>query len=204
VDTAKANASSFIDSGASATNEYIYRIKAFNADYESLYSSEVSYSPTYYDLITSVSGEGTIDPGSDSYLENSIIVFTATPEQGWEFNRWSGSLSGTNNPDSLTINSNISVTANFTQISSLISSQTDSEIKIYPNPAKNMLMIELPNEFAQKAEIRLYDYTGRLIFSKEVQGSDHSIDMKDLPAGVYLIKISDINANSITKRILKQ
>ncbi len=53
-----------------------------------------------------VSGGGGIVPGSRTYL-------TATPSAGFQFSGWSGDLSGTLNPYRVSVNSNMTVTANF-------------------------------------------------------------------------------------------
>ncbi|NLW31169.1 MAG: hypothetical protein GXY77_06910 [Fibrobacter sp.] len=71
--------------------------------------------PTY-DLTTSVEGEGSVSPESGSYLEGSEVELTATPADGWVFDHWSGGLSGSDNPATITMDSDKNVTAHFTAI----------------------------------------------------------------------------------------
>ena len=73
--------------------------------------------PTQFYLTTSASpaGAGTISPSSGSYASGSVVTVTATASSGWQFSGFSGALSGTANPQNLTITGNLSVTANFTQ-----------------------------------------------------------------------------------------
>ena len=71
--------------------------------------------PTY-DLTTSVEGEGTVSPESGTYVEGSEVELTATPAYGWVFDHWSGDLSGSDNPSTLTMDSDKNVTAHFTEL----------------------------------------------------------------------------------------
>jgi hypothetical protein len=48
------------------------------------------------------------------YHYNDIVTLTATPNQGYAFDHWSGDLTGNQNPDTLLIDANKAVTATFT------------------------------------------------------------------------------------------
>ena len=60
-------------------------------------------------------GEGTTDPvpGVHDYDTGAEVSITAIPESGYEFIEWSGDISGTENPVTLIMDSDKSVTANF-------------------------------------------------------------------------------------------
>ncbi len=77
-------------------------------------------SPTQYSLSSSTSGSGSIDfsPSGGTYNDGTVVTLTANPASGWQFSGWSGDLSGSSNPASITMNANKSVTATFTQITS--------------------------------------------------------------------------------------
>jgi hypothetical protein len=72
--------------------------------------------PTYT-LSTSVSGMGTIEknPDQSSYTYGQNIQVTANPAVGWAFDHWSGNLTGTTNPTSISMTGNKSIAAIFTQ-----------------------------------------------------------------------------------------
>ncbi len=61
-------------------------------------------------------GSGTIDPeqGTSIFNEGTEVTITATPNSGYIFIGWSGDASGTNNPIIITMDSDKSITANFT------------------------------------------------------------------------------------------
>jgi len=60
---------------------------------------------------------GTITPASGSFFsKDEVVTVTAVPNPGWQFTGWAGALSGTTNPASLTMNTNKTVRASFTQL----------------------------------------------------------------------------------------
>ena len=81
------------------------------------------YQSTAYILSTSVnpggSGSVTADPLPNSgsgYLEGTIVQLTAVPAWGYDFESWSGDVSGSDNPIIIVMDADKSVTANFTSI----------------------------------------------------------------------------------------
>jgi uncharacterized repeat protein (TIGR02543 family) len=67
-------------------------------------------------------GSGTVakDPDQPTYHYGDAITLTATANPGWTFNGWAVDLSGSDNPETLTMDDHKVVTANF------IASGTDS------------------------------------------------------------------------------
>ncbi|WP_439882672.1 InlB B-repeat-containing protein [Pontibacter sp. MBLB2868] len=74
---------------------------------------------TNYTLTVNTSGSGTVvkSPDQASYAKGSQVTLTATPASGYEFSGWSGDASGTTNPLTVTMNSNKTVTATFSAVS---------------------------------------------------------------------------------------
>lgn len=68
-----------------------------------------------YDLMTSVSGSGTINvsPSGGTYSGGTQVSLTANPASGFIFLGWSGDLSGDDNPATIIMNTDKSVTAIF-------------------------------------------------------------------------------------------
>jgi len=81
------------------------------------YTVNISGSGTQYTLTTNTVGNGSIalNPSGGTYPSGTVVTLTATPDSGWQFSGWSGSLSGSTNPTTITMNANKSVTATFTQ-----------------------------------------------------------------------------------------
>lgn len=83
-------------------------------DTSTIYVSTVVV-PKQYTLTTAVTGVGTISPASGTYTEGTVLTLTATPGSGYIFSNWSGSITDTLNPVTVTVNGNLSIIANFKQ-----------------------------------------------------------------------------------------
>jgi uncharacterized repeat protein (TIGR02543 family) len=69
-----------------------------------------------YTLTVNIVGGGTVDqaPSPPYYVgDNTVVTVTANPTTGWSFSGWSGDLTGTGNPETITMDGNKSVTATF-------------------------------------------------------------------------------------------
>jgi len=69
-----------------------------------LFSCGTESTPVYT-LTTSVNGEGTITPLEGEFDEGEMVTLTGTPKEGWIFSGWEGDWSSTENPTSVTMNS---------------------------------------------------------------------------------------------------
>ncbi len=69
--------------------------------------------PTYTLTTSAVNGSITLNPLGGIYNTGTLVTVTAIPNSGYAFSNWSGNLSGSVNPTTITMNVNKSVTANF-------------------------------------------------------------------------------------------
>src|SRR5690554_124516 len=77
-----------------------------------------------------------------------------------------------------------------------------SDIKVYPNPSRDGLVnIKLNGSIAVKA-IEVHDMLGRLIRTDQMDSSEKSLNLSNLPTGVYLLTFQTERSGSITKRIV--
>ena len=70
-----------------------------------------------YTLTVTPTGSGTvaIDPVQATYHYGDIVTLTPTSDPGWTFSEWGGDASGLDNPLTITIQGNTTITATFTQ-----------------------------------------------------------------------------------------
>lgn len=80
-------------------------------------SSETVGIPDYTLTANAENGTITLYPAGGTYLSGTVVTVTATPDSGFKFSGWSGDLSGSENPATITIDGNKSITANFTAVS---------------------------------------------------------------------------------------
>ncbi|MBW2960276.1 zinc-dependent metalloprotease [Mesonia aestuariivivens] len=80
----------------------------------------------------------------------------------------------------------------------------ENEIKIYPNPTKGLVNIDLNNSLSlKKSQLNLFDLLGRKVKSKSLIAKNSELNISDLPSGVYLLEIES-DGNKITRKIIKQ
>ncbi|MCF6268520.1 MAG: discoidin domain-containing protein [Melioribacteraceae bacterium] len=69
--------------------------------------------PTQYKLNINKSGEGSITPPGGSYIEGVTISVSAVAAEGWQFDGWSGDITGTENPIEILMDGEKNITATF-------------------------------------------------------------------------------------------
>lgn len=74
--------------------------------------------------------------------------------------------------------------------------------KIYPNPARDFLLVDFPNSYDKIGVVQLLNGKGNIVLSRENiqagQGKYLRLDIANLPAGLYLCRIYD--GESITSQ----
>ena len=76
-------------------------------------------------------------------------------------------------------------------------------LRAYPNPAVEEVNIEIQNERSEKLNLEIFNYTGRLVYSKPLSGEPLIIEKVRLQPGAYLIKVTG-KENSRTEKIMVQ
>jgi len=80
---------------------------------------------------------------------------------------------------------------------------TNSSYVIYPNPAGNYLAVSAGYNAAGKAEIELYDATGRKLLGKTMMAATDEINTTTYPTGTYLLKIWN-DGSAVTHKVIIQ
>jgi plastocyanin len=76
-----------------------------------------------------------------------------------------------------------------------------SSVRIFPNPAKDVIKISLENGF-NNTRISLIDLTGKIIFDHSFAGTNEvTLNVGDLTRGYYFVKIFS-NNETITRRVI--
>jgi hypothetical protein len=88
-----------------------YTFSAVNKDH----TIAATFTQDEYTLTVNVVGGGSVtkNPDQAGYHYNDVVTLTATADLGWTFAGWSGDLTGTTNPGTVTIDGNKDVTATF-------------------------------------------------------------------------------------------
>lgn len=89
-----------------------------------------------FTLGISIDGSGSVtkNPNQATYPYGTVVQLTATANIGWTFSSWTGNLSGSTNPTSITMTGNKSVTAHFTQNQYTLTITIDGSGSVTKNP----------------------------------------------------------------------
>lgn len=81
-------------------------------------SSGTSEDPKEFNLTVNAnpSEGGTVTPANGTYKEGTRVSIRATPQSGFVFKEWNGSIAGVENPISITMDSNKSITGVFEEV----------------------------------------------------------------------------------------
>ena len=74
--------------------------------------------------------------------------------------------------------------------------------EMYPNPVSDLLNIQLPTG-TEKAEVSVFDYTGRLVSSKIISSNDTALNVQKISRGIYMIRVAT-NTKIGVQRFIKK
>ena len=79
-------------------------------------------------------------------------------------------------------------------------------VRVYPNPTDNLLFVELDGG-AEIANAVVYDLQGRIVGANNyssLQTGIATVNVKNLPAGVYVLRMTDAKGNEYHQKIVKK
>lgn len=76
------------------------------------------------------------------------------------------------------------------------------QIKVYPNPAHDVVNVELLNP--NLAEFKLFDFSGKIIKKGELHMKSNKIDIKNLPKGVYILRVKTSAQETLSTKLVVQ
>ena len=79
-------------------------------------------------------------------------------------------------------------------------SLSESDLKMYPNPAKNIINLLFTDNKLLNTPVLVSTITGRVISTVMLTGNHQQINLDNVPQGIYIISFS----NGEVKRIIKQ
>ena len=83
-----------------------------------------------------------------------------------------------------------------------ISETNPNSIRLFPNPAKDVVKISMDGY--ENTRVSLVDLTGKIIIDRPVDDNEVSLNVGDLPRGLYFVKIFSSNGTVIRRLILAE
>jgi Secretion system C-terminal sorting domain len=79
----------------------------------------------------------------------------------------------------------------------------DNAVKIYPNPTRDELFIELLTDNKAQAKVTIFDLTGRIIHTEKTNSDVLRIDTPQYARGIYFVRVEQ-EGRFLTKKIVVQ
>ena len=115
-----ANVITYTDTGLNGNTAYVYRVRAYNVAGNSAYTKEASaVTPAGVSALTVNtvgSGNVSLNPTGGVYNDGTVVTLIPQSGTGFQFSGWSGDLSGSSNPATITMKAPKTVTATFTPL----------------------------------------------------------------------------------------
>ena len=138
-----------------------------------------------FDVIISKEGNGILNYKSGTSFKGQQFDLNAIPDQGWKFQGWTGDIQSTENPLTITVSSDLNITAKFVQESlSIDKNKLINDFVVFPNPsAEGIFTIKNQN----KKSWEVYNLNGAKILS----GKGQIINISSFSKGLYIVKIEN-------------
>jgi subtilisin-like proprotein convertase family protein len=93
---------------------------------------------------------------------------------------------------------------NIEQSLSTASNNALSEIKVYPNPAKGILNINLASDIFGESTYVMYDVQGRQVISKKSSNTIEVLNVENLSEGIYILTIENDLGKTTRKVVINK
>ncbi len=124
-------------------------------------------------------GEGTFPLGTAVQNSPGNIIVTTAGTYNVTFNRVTGAY-------------------NFTDV--LSTNQFDqNSFSLAPNPTKGMFSIN-----SDVAKVQIFNLTGQLVKTFNTKAANESLSISELNQGIYFVKVTDLNLNEKTIKLIKE
>jgi streptogramin lyase len=79
--------------------------------------------------------------------------------------------------------------------------EVGNNLKMYPNPAQNIVNIEVQN--LDNTSVEVYDINGRQLFTQKLNNTTNTVNIEKFAVGVYMFKVSS-SQGTATSKVVKQ
>ncbi len=80
---------------------------------------------------------------------------------------------------------------------------TKGSIKVYPNPASNLLQVSVKDELSRNSSLKVIDTKGMVVLEQKLLSNPQPVNISALASGFYLVKINN-GGVVITEKFIKQ
>ena len=192
--------SNFVQTGDCTSGPVIYTLNVLSSN--TAYGHATSTSMLSGAVLTSTwNFEGSLSTATSAQVSGRVFL-TASAKANSVFLGWDdGNLEPLRIVD---ITAGKTYTAQFASCSNtgVEGIRAATGISVYPNPAKNYVTVELPENTG--GTLALFDLSGKIVINQPVSSSVATIDIASLSAGAYILRLVQDGVASSGVKILKE
>lgn len=87
-------------------------------------------------------------------------------------------------------------------IKSFTSSITNFDFQLTPNPANNIVQINLFNATQNNYHLSIINLIDEIVAQENINTNNQTLPVNDLSNGVYFVRVTDVKGNAITKKLV--
>ena len=159
--------------------------------------------PTVVPFTYEIQGGGSItfDPPLEGrcYDPGTVVTMTAVPDSGYAFAGWSGDVSGTDNPATVTVNAATHVVATF-QVATGVAEKGRMPLRYrleqnYPNPFNPVTTVRFSLEKPGLTRLKIFSLLGsevKTVLDGKLAAGEHTVQIsaEGLPSGIYYYELT--------------
>ena len=188
-----------LDNNAPIINDQTFSINKFSAN-GTVVDTVLANDPDQGQILTySITAGNTNDAfaidsnsGIISVADSTELDYDITPIFNLTVNVRDNGLGNLSSEATITININ-----NTTGINNFESQY----LKVYPNPARNYINIELQDN--ENCFIEIVNLYGQVVYNKTINNTSQAINISDYPSGIYHVKVFSSSKRYVKKLIVK-
>ncbi len=174
-----------------------------NNDYMVTFSGIIQVETTW--LTIQVVGNGSVKVGDVAYTtavpvaKDEQVTISAIPDNNNLFVAWSGDLASTDATETVTMNTDKTITASFDVISD-INEGNAQDIVLYPSPVKDELHIQSSKKIQR---LVITNIAGVLVYETDSCENSITLSSSNWASGVYIVRMYQDATVVATKKIVK-
>jgi len=92
---------------------------------------------------------------------------------------------------------------NITNEAAGLSKTAGRNLIIYPNPVTDQLRIVVSASYLDNSIVRMYDVYGKIVLKQKLSNAENVFEIRNLPAGIYLVAVNNNFGKVVSKKIIK-
>ncbi len=129
-----------------------------------------------------------------NYVSNSAHEETILPQSDYSFYYTTS--------DHIPVSASFNIPTSSTGIKNIIYTDTENLLKIYPNPAKDQIIIESGDLIIENEAIRILDISGRQVATAKLL-NDKTMNVSTLSEGIYFVAV-ETTKGIVTQKFVKK